>query len=296
MNAKSPAIITLFAVFLLHSQPATGDEESVESVSAKVVLSIDSQQVQEVPSELRDSLQLDPFYVKYADAGGLPVLSSAKVSDAGLLEAVYLINQMLSKLDDIRKAMIKRKVRIVVMSPNELTTDVPEQRDMKPKDFWDRRARGLGGRVCSCGEENLLNLEGDRYRAENILIHEFSHTIHNFALRSVDPTFNERLKKCYDDAVAAGLWKDTYAATNHEEYWAEGVQDYFDCNSTIPRDGVHNHVNTREELQTHDPALFALIDEAFRQNPWRYVRYDQRNKSAEMPPVERDSPSVKASP
>jgi alpha-glucosidase len=226
----------------------------------------------------------------------LPVLSSANVSDAGLLEAVLLINQMLSRRDDVRQAMIKRRVRFVVMSPDEMTTDVPEQRDMKPKEFWDRRARGLGGRVCSCGEENLLNLDGDRYRTENILIHEFSHTIHNFGLRSLDPTFNERLKRTFDEAVAAGLWKDTYAATNPEEYWAEGVQDYFDCNSTVPRDGVHNHVNTREELQRQDPALFALIDEAFRQNPWRYVRYDQRIESAEKPPVVDASPSASPSP
>ena len=122
------------------------------------------------------------------------------------------------------------------MAPDEMTTDVPEQRDMKPKDYWDRRARGLGGRVCSCGEENLLNLPGDRYPVENILIHEFSHTIHNFGLRSVDPKFDERLKSIYEQAVADGIWKDTYAATNREEYWAEGVQDYFDCNA-CPRDG-----------------------------------------------------------
>ena len=151
-------------------------------IHAAAAPATDNGQVHAVPQELRESLKLDPFYAKYADAGGLPVLSSAKVSDAGLVEAVYLINQMLSKRDDIRQAMIERKVRFVVMAPDEMTTDVPEQRGMKPKDYWDRRARGLGGRVCSCGEENLLNLEGDRYRTENILIHEFSHTIHNFGL------------------------------------------------------------------------------------------------------------------
>src|ERR1700687_2099479 len=145
--------------------------------------------VNDVPEELRKEAKLDPFYKKYVSAGGLPVLSSDKVSDEALLEAVYLIQQMLGERDDILKALIKNKVRFVVMAPTEMTTDVPEQRDMKPKEYWYTRARVLGGHITSCGEENLLNLKGDRYHSENILIHEFSHAIHQEGLRTVDPKF-----------------------------------------------------------------------------------------------------------
>src|SRR5262249_48271903 len=174
--------------------------------------------------ELREALRLDPFYKKYASAKGLPVLSSEKVSDKALLEAAHLINQMLAEREDVRKALIGNKVRFVVMAPTEMTTDVPEQRNMSPKDYWDKRARGVGGRVTSCGEENLLNLRGDRYRNENILVHEFSHAIHNYGLRRTDPKFDARLRATYARAMEKGLWKDTYAATNAGEYWAEGVQ------------------------------------------------------------------------
>src|SRR5262245_5033028 len=69
-----------------------------------------SPRVTEVPEALRESLKLDPFYKKYTDAKGLPVLSSEKVSDPALLEAVYLINQMLADREDIRKALIKNRV------------------------------------------------------------------------------------------------------------------------------------------------------------------------------------------
>jgi alpha-glucosidase len=236
----------------------------------------DPQKVTEVPQDLRESLKLDPFYQKYTSANGLPVLSSAKVSDAGLIEAAYLISQMLADREDILKALIKARARFVVMAPTEMTTDVPEQRNMTPKDYWDKRARGLGGRITSCGEENLLNLRGDRYRNENILIHEFSHAIHSIGLRSVDPKFDARLRETYTRAIDKGLWKDTYAATNHSEYWAEGVQSYFDCNAP-PQRGVHNDINTREKLEKYDPDLFALIDEVFKQSKFRYVRYDKRN-------------------
>jgi alpha-glucosidase len=245
--------------------------------------------VTEVPAELREAAKLDPFYKKYVSAGGLPVLSSDKVSDKALLEAVYLIQQMLGERDDILKALIKNKVRFVVMAPTEMTTDVPEQRDMKPKDYWDKRARGLGGQITSCGEENLLNLKGDRYHSENILIHEFSHAIHEEGLRTVDPKFDARLRKIYAKATESGLWKDTYAATNHKEYWAEGVQAYFDC-AAPPAKGVHNDCNTREKLKDYDPELFALIDEVFKQSKYRYVRYDKRH------PAEKEGEEPKKDP
>src|SRR5262245_17629268 len=183
---------------------------------------------------------------------------------------------MLCDRDDVCKAMVSRRVQFVVMAPTEMTTDVPEQRNMTPKDYWDRRARGLGGRITSCGEENLLNLRGDRYNRENILIHEFSHAIHSIGMRAVDPKFDARLRETYQKAKEAGTWKDTYAETNHSEYWAEGVQAYFDC-AAPPARGVHNDINTREKLKKADPDLFELIDGVFKQSKFRYVRYDKRN-------------------
>jgi alpha-glucosidase len=231
--------------------------------------------VAEVSEGLRERLKLDLFYQKHFDLEGLPVLSSAKVSDAAVVEAAYLIRQMLAERPDILKAMVNNRVRFVVMAPTEMTTDVPEQRNMTPKDYWDRRARGLGGRITSCGEENLLNLKGDRYRNENILVHEFSHAIHRYGIGSLDPKFDARLTGHYTRAKDQGLWKGTYAATDHKEYWAEGVQSYFDCNA--PPNASHNDVNTREKLAKYDADLFGLIDETFGKNPWRYVRYDRRN-------------------
>ena len=235
--------------------------------------------VGDVPKDLRDKLKLDPFYQKHLDLSGLPILSSEKVSDNALIEAEYLIRQVLSNREDVLKEMVKNRVRFVVMAPTEMTTDVPEQRTMTPKEYWDKRARGLGGRITSCGEENLLNLKGDRYRNENILIHEFSHAIHRFGLGSLDRKFDGRLRDTYTAAIDQALWKDTYAATNREEYWAEGVQSYFDCNNP-PNRGVHNDVNTREKLKNYDPRLFELIDDSFKKPAFRYVRYDKRNPPA----------------
>ena len=78
------------------------------------------------------------------------------------------------------------------------------------------------------------------------------------------------MQQAYDHAKAAGLWDRTYAIVNAEEYWAEGVQDYFDTNLTSdPPNGIHNAIGTRDKLKTYDPQLFALIDGAFKGAPWR---------------------------
>jgi hypothetical protein len=233
-----------------------------------------AQTVTPIPPELRQRLNLDPFYEKCVMLRQFPIVGSAKVHDQALLEAAFLINQMLNGRDDILDAMAQNKVRLAVMASTEYTTDVPEHSDLTPRDFMNRRARGLGPTpqrpAVSCGEENLLCFPGDPYSTENILIHEFSHAIHDMGLSTVDPTFDGRLKKAYEQAMDEGLWEDKYASENRHEYWAEGVQSWFDCNRE--NDYEHNHVNTRDELKAYDPRLAALVAEVFGDRPWRYTR------------------------
>ena len=219
-------------------------------------------------------MKLSPFYEKHVSANGYPIVGSGKVNDYALKEAAFLVNMMLAKRPDVKKAMIKGGSRLVVMAHGELTTDVPEHSKMRPKDFWDARARGLGGSetdpVCSCGEENLLAFQGDPYSTECILIHEFAHNIHLRGLVVVDPTFDERLKKTYKRAMAAGLWKTKYASVNHAEYFAEGVQSWF--NNNRPPDHDHNHVDTRKELIEYDPGLAAVCKEVFGETKLVYTK------------------------
>ena len=230
-----------------------------------------------IPDDVYRRFGLDPFYKKYLDAGGLPIVSSDQVPDEALHAAAALADRMLEKRADVRAALIEAKVRIAIMAPTEMTTDIPEHRDLTPKDYWDKRARGLGATparpACSCGAENLLGLPGDRYKGESIFIHEFSHTFHQMGLNRIDKTFEPRLKRLYADAMKKKLWDKTYAATNFVEYWAEGVQCYFDANREVkPANGIHNEVNTRAELAAYDPGLAALIAETFRESAWRWTQ------------------------
>ena len=107
----------------------------------------------------------------------------------------------------------------------------------------------------------MLGFKGDPYSTENILIHEFAHNIHLRGMVNVDDTFDDRLEKTYHRAMSQGLWKSKYASTNHAEYFAEGVQSWFDNNRQPDHD--HNHVDTRKELQEYDPGLAAICEEVF---------------------------------
>jgi alpha-glucosidase len=72
------------------------------------------------------------------------------------------------------------------------------------------------------------------------------------------------LQQLLDQAIAEGKYENTYAATNIWEYWAEGVQNWFDVNAEVPfPDGKHNAVNTREEMKEYDIDLYHLIGKYF---------------------------------
>jgi len=213
------------------------------------------------------------FYQKYIETEGLYVTSSGKVSDEALLKACDIISLMLAKRPDVKAHMVKKGCHVMIIGKDEETCDLPEfahicncEDSIK---YWNWRVRGFGGAPedefsSSCGEENLLALPQDKYVGENILIHEFAHLIHTVGIVGVEPDFNERLEALRQNAIRKGLWEKTYAVSNKEEYFAECVQSFFNCNRYAePANGVHNWVNRRTKLKTYDPDMYRLLQEYF---------------------------------
>ena len=231
-----------------------------------------------VPPDVRQIFGLDPFYQQYIDVGGLPVVASVQTNPYALKETAWLIQQMIGHRPDVLRALGQNRVRFSVMAHTEMTTQIPEHSDLVPGFYWDIRARGLGATsqrpAVSCGEENLLQYPGDPYWNENVLVHEFSHALHEMGLNTIDAGFDNRLNEAYNAAMAQGLWQGTYASTNKQEYWAEGAQSWFNTNRE--NDADHNHVNTRAELKIYDPGLAALLTEIFGDNAWRYTLPETR--------------------
>lgn len=76
-------------------------------------------------------LELDPFYKKYVDAQGIPVVSSEKVPDPALLVPRDIVQFMLSDRADLRKELIRKKWKVAIMAETERTYDIPEHRKFR---------------------------------------------------------------------------------------------------------------------------------------------------------------------
>ena len=73
----------------------------------------------------------------------------------------------------------------------------------------------------------MLCFRRDRYHGENILIHEFAHTIHLAGLGTDYNKFNQELESLYQSALEAGLWENTYAG---KTTWNTGLKG---CRTTL---------------------------------------------------------------
>lgn len=219
------------------------------------------------------TLGLAPFYKKYLDADGIPIVSSSRVPDRVLFTARDIMDEMLALRGDLRAAIAAQEVIVAIMAQGSALSDLPEFRDIgdyEPGVSWDERTKGGGvgptdaRPVVAIAEENLLCYGGeDVFPYEDIFIHEFGHAVLNMGIERLPggEEFRERLNQTYSKALETGLWVNTYAATNPDEYWAEGVQSWFGLND--PPGEIHNEINTRGELEAYDPVLARLIREVF---------------------------------
>ena len=69
--------------------------------------------------------------------------------------------------------------------------------------------------------------------------------------------------------IVFGGEKQCYAGKNRAEYWAEGVQCWYDTNRTMDHD--HNHIHTRKQLKAYDPVLAKLCEDVLGDSTWRFV-------------------------
>lgn len=72
-----------------------------------------------------------------------------------------------------------------------------------------------------------------------------------------------------DVLIVFGGSKQCYASRNHAEYWAEGVQCWYDTNRTMDHD--HNHIHTRVGIKGYDPGLAKVCEEVLGNDPWRFI-------------------------
>ena len=196
--------------------------------------------------------------------------------------------------------MIADGARLVVLGRHEKLCDLPEFQDARKKPVFDE-VRYLDYtpslKLMVVSEENVLRLPKEPFAGKHMVVSVFAKGLyHVTALRPVlvdfdkqrnkqqyelrvkrlDIEFDRSLLNIYDTACKSGLWKGAPAARDRVEYWAAGVEAYFDAaGAGHPPHYADRPITTREALKTHDPALYSLVDEtmAYKEHvDWRANR------------------------
>jgi len=243
--------LALLALIILSATPGAAVAQATNAVRPDIIIVN--------PPEM-------DFFSKQLDYCGIPIKAHKVVSDTALYEARTRLDHMLNHLPTITSNLVTANVAVHIIGKDQVTTDLPEWRQDKGKPLAeyngltrDQRTRGMGGRLVSCGEENLLKLEQDKYRGRDICVHEFAHAIRNRAMsRQIRSLFDQQ----YHRSLKQGLWVNSYAASNPDEFFSELSMWYFgthgDMNMNEPKPSIGS-----QGLKNYDPEAFTLFEDFY---------------------------------
>ena len=241
------------------------------------------------------------FFSKRLDFHGIPIRAHKVVVDEALYAAydrlALLFRNLLTKQPMALSNLVAAGAALHIIGRDQVTTDLPEWRHDKGKPLEeyrgltrDQRTRGMGGLLTSCGEENLLKLEKDRYRGRDICLHEFAHNLlDNGCPREIKTRFAEQRTR----SLEKGLWQKSYAGSNVDEFFAELTMWYFGTRGDLSMTGPKPAPGP-EGLKAYDPEAFALMEDFYsgridigKREPRR-----RRNAARESEPVTAQAPDI----
>ncbi|MFN0095212.1 MAG: anthrax toxin lethal factor-related metalloendopeptidase [Dehalococcoidia bacterium] len=197
-----------------------------------------------------------PVYTQRETVAGIEVIGGAGVSPEAFATAKKTIETMFAG-NDLAAPLVEEGVYVIIAESGQGILDLPEFACLEQQ-FGARffeRVCGIADRadypVATVNEDDLLGKRSGPCAGLNILYHELGHVIQNWSLGPAD-WFD--IKQYYQDAITAGAYRGTYAATNPDEYFAEATQAYFLRTS---------YRTDREWLERRDPKLFTLLERVY---------------------------------
>ena len=206
------------------------------------------------------SLNVHPYYKKYLDVVGVPVLSSLDVSDEELYQVRNTILGMLSDRPDLLSTMAEIGYRVIIypdrFEKGGLITDLPEFRESG----LTQNVAGAAGRTpygwVAAAPETARH-------CNHVLIHQAAHLVEDaLRLQPGSEEFLTRLESAYRSAILRGRWENTYASTDLLEYWAEAVRTWF-----TPSEFAGWLGPGYQKLADYDPIAAALVEDVFGNAP-----------------------------
>ena len=220
----------------------------------------------------------EDFYRLMCEQTGITIAAAGSIVPGALEAAADRMAALLAARPEFAAAVATSIEQVSIIGRDQRITTLPEFEELypiHPGTDWNRLGRSFPGTeeipVAAGAEENLLCLESDRYEGEDMFVRDFGWTIRRFGIATVDPRLDRSIEDAYIRAIAADLWRNTVAEVNSDQYWAEGVQSFFDVNNEEKdeKDQIHNQIDTRDELRGYDPFLYELLVEVFGETDWR---------------------------
>lgn len=224
---------------------------------------------------------------KYVWCRGFSIFGTAEVSDEALLCVDQTIRNLFRYRHDILKALIDADVAVVVYADDELPSDVPVHKTLSVASFLQHEEPQAAVALptslrLGVAQSEIVNADGCNPLIGRLALAAYLYT----GLRPIDPTFDQRRQKqqyeiglermdirfdrqvqaLYTAAVQKGVWAAP-AADNRFDYFAQGVQAFFDAHPVV--NGQGRAIPARQRLKQVDPELAALVGDLFK-HPERY--------------------------
>ena len=194
-----------------------------------------------------------------------------------LKRAAEMVDVLLSESSFLADKMVESGCFLAVYGPGEHAFYIPEHRGTYDESML--YVEGFGGTTCSITEANVWHwLESTKdkpladyytkYWDENILAHEFSHGIKISGMDILaDQSLANEYQMIYRHAKAAGLWPDSYAISNSDEFFATLTTIWFNVMNESGKDdywdGVRGPINTRDELYNYDIDAYRFFSKIY---------------------------------
>ncbi len=265
------------------------DVERAGDITVRVVRGVRNYRDRDADTSVVYPLEYHPHYTSFLKSrDGILIKGSKVIQPYSLEVAAKIVDVMLEKRPEVAAKLVERGAEVAVYGLKHDAYDVPEHR--MGYVLATRPVEGFGGEaenpIGSISEANLIRLRSGRYATryphEMVLVHEFGHTVHLVGINFLeDQTLADQVSAAYAHAVETGLWQNSYAISNYEEYfatlstvWFNAMQEGIDGKW----DGIRGPVNTRDELEEYDSQgyemMAAVYPEKSLPRPWRFNKDD----------------------
>lgn len=221
----------------------------------------------------------DYYKYKIISKSGVPVKGSAALiwGEKTVARAAEIVDIQLSASPAIAAQMVESGASLCIFGRGENAYHIPEHRS--GYHVGSLYVEGFGGITCSITEANVWHWHHENdsrpdlnysthYRNENILIHEFGHGVKIAGIdRMEDRSLYTEFQMLYRHARSAGLWPNTYAISNSDEYFATLSAIWFnvmnECHADDGWDGTRGPINTRRELYNYDIDAYKFFSKIY---------------------------------